>query len=90
MDAGIFLAGRSSDYLLYFIRENEVEGPLAILLKLLYYVLPHLDDINHINSLVNGVMIPLRQAGYASLYAIGYAGILLLLSQFVFKRREFN
>jgi Cu-processing system permease protein len=87
---GVFLAGRSTEYLLYFVKEGAVEGLGRSILQALYYALPHLNDLNIANELVYGKTVTLAYTLYAGLYAVGYAGVLLVLAQMIFNKREFN
>ena len=87
---GIFIAGRSTDYITYFIEEHELKGLAANVLYGLYYGLPHLDDIRRINTLVYGVMVPSSQVFFSLVYSFCYAGVLLVCASFIFKKREFN
>jgi len=87
---GVFLAGRSAEYVLFFIKEKSVNGPLATFLRGLYAVLPHLDLMNFSNALVYGKYPPFDYALFCLLYAMGYAGVLLILAGMIFSRREFN
>lgn len=85
----VFLAGRSIEYVTYFIAEGEVEGPLKALLQALYYVLPHLDKTNFANSVVYGVAVPTDILWSSVLYGVGYSGALLTLACLIFRKREF-
>lgn len=87
---GVFLAGRSTEYLLFFIREKGLSGPLASLLRGLYAVLPHLDRMNLNDRLVYGEAASLTFAATSLLYSLGYAAVLLVLASAIFARREFN
>lgn len=88
---GLFLAGRSTSFLLYFTSEEANSGPvLKYLLEALYYLLPHFDQISIINQVVYDKAVPFMQSFWALIYALGYASILLVLASFLFKRREFN
>jgi ABC-type transport system involved in multi-copper enzyme maturation permease subunit len=87
---GLFLAGRSTEQVLYFINEGKVSGAAAIMLKTLYHVLPHLDLIDISNSVVFAGAPPRGQSWYAFLYAAAYAGVLLMLASALFRRRQFN
>lgn len=89
---GVFLAGRSVEYLLYFIQEQLVEGLYAQMLKGLYAVLPHLSALNLSASVVFGAeRLPTRQhLMNLTAYSIGYAATLLVLATIFFRKREFN
>jgi ABC-type transport system involved in multi-copper enzyme maturation permease subunit len=53
-------------------------------------VLPNLDLFNIRNAVVHGIPIAAGQILWASAYAVIYAGILLVLSGLIFRRREFR
>ncbi|MCB0332377.1 MAG: ABC transporter permease subunit [Bdellovibrionales bacterium] len=88
--AGIFLAGRSAGFLLYFLSNDTLSAPVRYLLQVLYFVLPHLDMLNVSDAIVYGSLVPAEQIVYGTLYAFGYAGVLLFLSHFLFERRDFS
>lgn len=87
---GLFLAGRSVEYLLYFVQEGTLSGVAASICKGAYALLPHLSKLQVGNEIVFGLSPPLAYAGWCGLYATSYAGILLLLSVVFFRRKEFN
>lgn len=89
---GIFLAGRSTELLLYFINEGVAQGAMASILKNLNVMLPNLDKLNVANEVVysNLSAFGFERMIWSSIYAISYAGILLILANFIFRRREFN
>ena len=87
---GVFLAGRSIPYLLYFVESGDVKGPAAMLLKFLNLVLPNLDKLNIGNEAVYGYSMNSSHMLWSSLYAITYSIVLLVLAAIIFRRREFN
>jgi ABC-type transport system involved in multi-copper enzyme maturation permease subunit len=87
---GVFLAGRSAEYLLFFIKERGLSGPLASLMKALYAVLPHLDRLNLSDRLVYGETASAEYTALCGVYALGYAAVLLIVAGIIFNRREFN
>lgn len=87
---GVFVAGRCSEYLLFFVKEGNISGSLASILKGLYYVLPQLDKLNISNLAVYGQVPSLAYSATCFAYAACYAGVLLILSNIIFARREFN
>lgn len=87
---GLFLAGRSTDHLLYFVQEVGVTGSAAIVLRTLYTGLPHLELLNVSDRLVFGHTIGIGYVLWSAAYAAGYAGSLLIAGNILFKRREFN
>lgn len=87
--AAAFVAGRSSGYLDYFATPETPLG-LRASARVLYWLLPHLDRFNIANQVVYGDHIAPGYVGLAALYALAYAGILLVLSVLAFSRREFT
>jgi Cu-processing system permease protein len=87
---GLFLAGRSSEYLLYFVSSGGITGIGAKLLRLAYHLLPHLDTLDISNQIVYGRAVGLDFMAWSLAYSAGYAGVLIILAGFIFKRREFN
>ncbi|HUI28277.1 MAG TPA: ABC transporter permease subunit [Candidatus Kryptonia bacterium] len=87
--AAVFVAGRSSDYLRLFFTD---EYPVSVqtTFRALYWLLPHLDRFNIADLVVYGQYLDLRYAIALVAYALGYTGILLLLSIALFQRREFS
>jgi Cu-processing system permease protein len=87
---GLFLAGRSCEYVLYFVRQEHVSGSTAALLQGLYWMLPHLDKLNISDLTVYGQSIPPEQTLLALIYSASYAGVLLVFATLIFDKREFN
>lgn len=87
---GVFLAGRSAEYLLHLADKMELTGAIKSLLHAVYWVLPHLHQLSIANSIVYGERLSLQHAIWYSTYAAGYAGVLLCLASILFRRREFN
>jgi ABC-type transport system involved in multi-copper enzyme maturation permease subunit len=87
---GLFLAGRSCEFLLYFIEKDIVSDNSALILKLLYWILPHLNQLNIGNDVVYGISPPLLHLAYSTFYAISYSVTMLLLAILIFGKKEFN
>lgn len=89
---GIFLAGRSVDYLLYFVQHGVAQGSGKWILETLSAGLPNLDKINIANDVVflNFEAFGIERLVWSSIYCLSYAGILLVLASIAFRRREFN
>lgn len=86
----IFIAGRSSEYFLYFIEQKTISGPVAWLLWGFYWVLPNLDQLNIADLVVYSIQIPSSQIYLGALYAASYSAALLALSTIFFAKREFR
>ncbi len=87
---GVFLAGRSTDYLLYFINNGTLSGFSAQILKVTYFLLPHLNWLDQSNAVVHGQTVEAEKILWSLIYSVCYAGVLLVLANFFFKRKEFN
>lgn len=87
---GVFIAGRSVEYLSFFSNSAENSAAVRASAKVLHVVLPRLDQLNHSDSIVYGIEISSSVFFWSLAYAVGYASILLLISNLVFAKREFN
>lgn len=85
----VFIAGRSSEYLLEFAKQSG-ETLLSWLIKKIYYILPQLDKLDISDLLVNNIAISQAQSCWASIYALFFTAILISLACVFFKRREFK
>ncbi len=86
----LYLAGRSASLLLYLIDNEFVTGFGASILKGIYAALPHLEMLNTVNEAVYNVPQSATHLAWSTLYAGGYALVLLLLSRIAFESREFS
>lgn len=87
---GLFLAGRSCEYVLYFIKPGNLGEASALPVKCLYWLLPHLDRINVSDLAIYQQEISFAHTAWCFVYAAAYAGILLGFATLIFRRREFN
>ncbi len=87
---GLFLAGRSTDFMLEFIQRNGVEGGASLGLTWIHKVLPHLNKLDYSDMTVYGQVVSSTSFIWAFLYSIAYAGVLLVLANFFFGKKEFN
>ncbi len=87
---GLFLAGRSSEHLLYFINSETATEPMKSGIKILYILLPHLDKLNISNEVVFGHAASIEALLWGSAYSLSYAICMLILANLIFKYREFN
>lgn len=87
---GVFLAGRSSDYILFLIEHNQIEGNARTALKALYTILPHLNWLDVSNQVVYGISIPANQICGSAFYALSYVAVLFMLTVLFFSKKEFN
>ena len=87
---GLFLAGRSCEYVLYFIKQGDAGAGMKFFLNTLYWLLPHLDRINVSDLSIYGQQVSFSYSLLCLLYAAAYAGILLSLATLIFSAKEFN
>lgn len=87
--AATFVAGRSAGYVRYFFT-GDYPLPVRRAAQLTYAVLPHLDCFNIADQVVYGHHLDVGYLANLLLYALAYAGVLLLLSIGLFSRREFT
>lgn len=87
--AATFVAGRSNGYLSYFHSDDNPPIVRGIATGL-SWVLPRLDRFNISEQVVYGDHIDVTYLLVILAYALGYAGLLLLLSIGLFSRREFT
>jgi ABC-type transport system involved in multi-copper enzyme maturation permease subunit len=88
LTAATFVAGRSTPLLSYFF-DQEQPAVLRYTMRLLYAVLPHLDRLYVADCVVSGQTLPASYYLHAGVYAAAYAGVLMVLSVAIFRRREF-
>lgn len=86
--AATFVAGRSTPLLSYFF-DQEQPAVVRYAMRLLYAVLPHLDRLYVADRVVSGQTPPASYYLHAGVYAAAYAGVLMVLSAAIFRRREF-
>jgi len=86
--AATFVAGRSSGYLVYFLREDQAPGVQTVA-RVLYWILPRLDRFNLADRVVYGDVLEPSYLAALLGYSVAYVAVLLLLSILLFSRREF-
>jgi ABC-type transport system involved in multi-copper enzyme maturation permease subunit len=86
---GLFIVGHFSSDLRNF--QDVVDSPAAArLARGLYWVLPNLAQFDVKNEVVHGQPVPLGYIAMASGYAALYIAMLLVVSAFIFSRRDFK
>jgi ABC-type transport system involved in multi-copper enzyme maturation permease subunit len=88
--AAVYLAGRSSEYFLYFVTVEGTPAPSKWVLYTLYYCVPNFAQVNVANQITFGDQIPLLHTVHSIVYVFGYSAALLILSSMLFERRHFN
>ena len=64
--------------------------PTGALLKVIYYMVPHLSNFSFITEASHGRMVPATMALSATVYAIVYIAILLSAAMLIFQKRNFK
>src|SRR5688572_15890880 len=86
---GLWIAGHFNADLRNF--ENVVDAPVAVwVAKFLYYVLPNLAPFDIKAEVVHGIPVAMRHVALTLLYAVVYAGMLLVGAIAIFRRRDFK
>jgi ABC-type transport system involved in multi-copper enzyme maturation permease subunit len=83
----VFFIGHMSNGLKYFSEKTKVSG-LKVTAKLIYYVIPNLENFNLRNTAVYGTGISVEEIGYKIVYFLAYVGLLILFSHLIFSRRN--
>ncbi len=86
---GCFIAGRSTQYLDYFLSDT-TNSLLRVAAKVLHAALPRLDHFLLADRLVYGESVAVGTMLFLTAYALSYSAVLLLLAVGLFARREFK
>lgn len=86
---GVFLAGRMLPDLERFAIVTASPG-VETSMDVLKYILPNLDLFDVRNAAVHGLPIDGQHVAWAVLYGVIYSGVLLLVADRLFRRREFK
>lgn len=85
---GFYLIGHLSWSLELLIKKVK-SGTGRALLRLLYLVLPDLENFNFKTEVVHNLPIPTKLLGIGFLYGLVYTAFILLLAMLIFRRRDF-
>ncbi|HEK85899.1 MAG: ABC transporter permease [Candidatus Saccharicenans sp.] len=85
---GFYLIGHLSWSLEMLIKKVKSGAGRAIL-RLLYIVLPDLENFNFKTEVVHHLPIPTKLLGISFFYGLVYTAFLLILSMLIFRRRDF-
>jgi len=83
-----YLIGHLSWSLELLIKKVKSGGGQAIL-KVLYVILPDLENFNFKTEVVHQLPIPTKLLGFSFAYGLVYTAFLLLLAILIFRRRDF-
>lgn len=86
---GVFLAGHTVQDLQRFAMVTE-SRVMESILNVVRFVLPNLDLFNVRNAAVHGLPIESAHVVWAVAYGLFYTGLMLILAEFAFRRREFK
>lgn len=86
---GAFLAGRSTPFLYAFTQDSEIPGYLRAVGKLLYWALPHLNELYVANEVVYGVVPAVGFIWQSAIYTAAYSCACLTIACIFFRRRQF-
>lgn len=84
---GLWLIGHLSRDL-YLLGQQSDEASMSRLAGMLYAVLPDFEVFNKTLEAVHAQPIHGYEVGFATLYAVGYTGMILILAAAVFSRRD--
>jgi len=85
---GFYLIGHLS-WSLEMIIKKVKSGTGRAMLRVLYTVLPDLENFNFKTEVVHSLPIPTKLLGISFIYGVAYTAFLLLLAMLVFRRRDF-
>lgn len=86
----VFLAGRSTNYLLSLSQDESLSDHARSLAYTVYTLLPHLDWLDLSDAAVYGIHQSANNLFWGLCYAFLYSSVLLLFATVFFTRREFN
>lgn len=84
----VFVAGRSSGYLLILAEKSGDVGVTKEILTALYWLLPNFALLNMADFITFGAPISAAYTCKCALYSFSYAALLLLLAAMIFERRD--
>ena len=86
---GLFVVGHFSSDLRNF--QDVVASPAAArIARALYWVLPNLAQFDVKDNVVHGVPVPIAYVATTTAYGVLYIAMLLVVSMFIFSRRDFK
>jgi ABC-type transport system involved in multi-copper enzyme maturation permease subunit len=84
----IFLVGHAGDIFRY-IFTTSTSVTVEAVARFIYYIFPNLEKFNIRNELIYGTLPSGREITVAIIYAITYGILLLVMTQIVFKKKDF-
>ncbi|MEW6456578.1 MAG: ABC transporter permease [Acidobacteriota bacterium] len=83
----IYIIGHSTEKAVQLTAQSELITT-KVLFKLLYYILPNLENFNVKTQLVYNLDVPKIQFLYSPIYSIFYSAFLLVLSSIILSRKD--
>jgi ABC-type transport system involved in multi-copper enzyme maturation permease subunit len=84
----LYLVGHAGSIFRYIFMTNKI--PLVDwITRAIYYLLPNLEKFNIRNDIIYATTPSLSMVGVTTLYAFSYALLLLVITQIVFKKKDF-
>lgn len=84
----IFFVGHAGEIFRYIFMMNPSPS-IQMISRAIYYVMPNLEKFNIRNDIIYGTTPSLSMVLIAVLYAVSYAALLLVITQYTFRRRDF-
>jgi Cu-processing system permease protein len=85
----VYIIGNFSRDLLQMAAISDSVVAQAVL-KVIYYLVPHLSNFSFVTEASHGKIVPARMALAATVYAVVYIGILLSAAVLIFQKRNFK
>jgi len=93
LSVGLYFGGYSTEAVRYFIRsatgQKELGSAVQWFGDVVYWILPNFSAFDLKAQIIYGVALNAKDVLLTQLYAVGYLGVLLVLSTLAFSRREF-
>jgi len=93
LSVGLYFGGYSAEAVRYFIRsaagQQELQSTVKFFGNVVYWILPNFSLFDLKTQIIYGVALHAKDVLLTQLYAVGYLGVLLVLSTLAFSRREF-
>jgi ABC-type transport system involved in multi-copper enzyme maturation permease subunit len=83
----VFIIGHMSNFLRDYVQIYPDKG-FHWLLKVIYYVMPNLENLNLKTTVVEHLHLPPHIFIYGLLYGVGYIFVIMVLTAWIFERRD--
>ncbi|MFC1726330.1 ABC transporter permease [candidate division KSB1 bacterium] len=85
----IYIMGHLSKEAYLITQKNNPENGIS-LIKIIYYIIPNLENFNIKTEIVHSVSIDDTRILFAVLYGILYSSVILSIAVYIFKKRDFK